>query len=265
MEIALDCDAKVIGVNNRNLHTFQLDLGTTGRIIKIAEKRGLEWRPNSGKKQDVAIASLSGITSREDVVHFAKEGVSCVLVGETLMKSANPQVTINGLIGVNKTTGKSKADQGLVKVCGLTSTADAGTAVQAGANMLGVIFAEASPRRATVENAKEIVEYVQKYGERSASLSSKLREELQDVSADELWFAATERMLRRVTVRKPLVVGVFQNQSPCYINRIVAETGIDVVQLHGDEPASFCEQVEVPCLRVLHVPLTTAEDAIDSV
>ncbi len=73
MEIALDCDAKVIGVNNRNLHTFQLDLDTTGRIIKIAEKRGLEWRPNSGKKQDVAIAALSGITSREDVLHLLAE------------------------------------------------------------------------------------------------------------------------------------------------------------------------------------------------
>ena len=45
MSIALDCGAKVIGVNNRNLHTFKLDLGTTERVISIANGRGLKWRP----------------------------------------------------------------------------------------------------------------------------------------------------------------------------------------------------------------------------
>lgn len=265
MEIALDCGARVIGVNNRNLHTFQLDLDTTGRIIKIAEKRGLEWRPpslNGGHEQDVVIAALSGITSREDVEQFTQEGVSCVLVGETLMKSADPQTTINQLIGVD-VGEKGRADQSLVKVCGLTSAEDAEIALQAGAHMLGVIFAEGSPRRATVENAKEIVQAVQRYGERSEPLATKLQDKLQSVPADGEWFRKAQAMLRSVTLRKPLVVGVFQNQSPSDINRIVAETGIDLVQLHGDESASFCDQVAVPCLRVLHVPLTAKGGTTD--
>ena len=265
MEIALDCGARVIGVNNRNLHTFQLDLDTTGRIIKIAEKRGLEWRPpslNGGREQDVVIAALSGITSREDVEQFTQEGVSCVLVGETLMKSADPQTTINQLIGVD-VGEKGRADQSLVKVCGLTSAEDAEIALQAGAHMLGVIFAEGSPRRATVENAKEIVQAVQRYGERSEPLATTLQDKLQSVAADGEWFRKAQAMLRSVTLRKPLVVGVFQNQSPSDINRIVAETGIDLVQLHGDESASFCDQVAVPCLRVLHVPLTAKGGTTD--
>ena len=41
MEIALNAGAKVIGVNNRNLHTFQLDLGTTERLMDAARGRGL--------------------------------------------------------------------------------------------------------------------------------------------------------------------------------------------------------------------------------
>ena len=41
MEIALDAGARVIGVNNRNLHTFELDLATTERVAQVARKRGI--------------------------------------------------------------------------------------------------------------------------------------------------------------------------------------------------------------------------------
>jgi anthranilate synthase/indole-3-glycerol phosphate synthase/phosphoribosylanthranilate isomerase len=40
MEIALACGAKVIGINNRNLHTFQLDLTTTMRAVEVAKQLG---------------------------------------------------------------------------------------------------------------------------------------------------------------------------------------------------------------------------------
>jgi anthranilate synthase/indole-3-glycerol phosphate synthase/phosphoribosylanthranilate isomerase len=43
MHIALDAGARVIGVNNRNLHTFQLDLGTTERVMAVARERGLRY------------------------------------------------------------------------------------------------------------------------------------------------------------------------------------------------------------------------------
>jgi len=41
MVIALDAGARVIGVNNRNLHTFKLDLETTTRVMEVARERGL--------------------------------------------------------------------------------------------------------------------------------------------------------------------------------------------------------------------------------
>jgi hypothetical protein len=43
MDIALDAGARVIGVNNRNLHTFKLDLGTTERVMESAKRRGVRW------------------------------------------------------------------------------------------------------------------------------------------------------------------------------------------------------------------------------
>lgn len=89
-EIALDCGAKVIGVNNRNLHTFQLDLDTTERALNVARKRGVTWHhqtaAGSGSgSPDITVLSLSGVTSAEDVQGFRKLGVSGVLVGKCLL------------------------------------------------------------------------------------------------------------------------------------------------------------------------------------
>ena len=135
MEIALACGAKVIGVNNRNLHTFKLDLDTTERAISIAQKKGVSWRladgpqgPGQPHMSDIMIAALSGITSNDDVMQFRRAGVSCVLVGETLMKSADPRRTIAELLADGGSASDSK--RVLVKTCGLMSVPDAELALQ---------------------------------------------------------------------------------------------------------------------------------------
>ena len=88
-------------MNNRNLHTFKLDLDTTRHAIDAVERAGKRWRPSpsSQEQPDVTIAALSGIAVREDVVSFREIGVSCCLVGETLMKSTDPARTISDLLG----------------------------------------------------------------------------------------------------------------------------------------------------------------------
>ena len=101
VNIALQCGAKCIGVNNRNLHTFKLDLDTTKRAIESVQRAGKTWRPTalSLDQPDVTIAALSGITVRNDILSFKELGVSCCLIGETLMKSNNPAGTICDLLG----------------------------------------------------------------------------------------------------------------------------------------------------------------------
>lgn len=74
---ALQIDAKIIGVNNRNLKTFIVDLAHTKAIGELIQP------------YDVAFISESGIQSSEDAKLVASYNANAILVGETLMKSAN--------------------------------------------------------------------------------------------------------------------------------------------------------------------------------
>src|SRR5208283_4232754 len=76
LEVALNSGAKIIGVNNRDLKSFKVDLKTTERLYPLV--------PN-----DRIIVSESGIASREDVLHLKNIGVSAVLMGEALMASSD--------------------------------------------------------------------------------------------------------------------------------------------------------------------------------
>jgi indole-3-glycerol phosphate synthase len=80
MDRALEIGADLIGINNRNLKTFQVDLATTEELA--------EEIPN-----DVIGVSESGIKTAEDVRRVRAAGISAVLVGETLMRAKNvPQM-----------------------------------------------------------------------------------------------------------------------------------------------------------------------------
>jgi len=85
MEQALALGADVIGVNNRNLKTFDVDLNTTGRLASLTAGRG------------VTLVSESGIRTQEDVEQVEQLGASVILVGETLMRSDDLPATFKAL------------------------------------------------------------------------------------------------------------------------------------------------------------------------
>jgi indole-3-glycerol phosphate synthase len=76
LDRALDTEARIIGVNNRNLKSFTVDLETTERLAE-------EVPP------DVILVSESGIRTPADAERLAAAGADALLVGETLMRSAN--------------------------------------------------------------------------------------------------------------------------------------------------------------------------------
>lgn len=86
LDRALDSEAPIIGINNRDLETFEIDLRTTERL-RARIPRG------------IAVVAESGITSRDDVRMMEDQGVDAVLVGEALMSSGDPGAEIRALLG----------------------------------------------------------------------------------------------------------------------------------------------------------------------
>jgi indole-3-glycerol phosphate synthase len=82
---ALDVDAEIIGVNNRDLDTLKADIDTTVRLReRIPENR--------------TFVSESAISSRSDVKLLERLGVDAVLVGQLIMKSRNVEAKVKELI-----------------------------------------------------------------------------------------------------------------------------------------------------------------------
>jgi indole-3-glycerol phosphate synthase len=95
LEIALGLPAPLIGVNNRNLRTFETSLGTS---LKLKDRVGPE----------TAIVAESGIHTPEDVRKLREAGIHTFLVGEAFMRAADPGAELQKLFGVHAPTVSHK-------------------------------------------------------------------------------------------------------------------------------------------------------------
>lgn len=87
LDRALDLGAKLIGINNRNLTTFEVDLGTTERLSEEVP-------------EGVILVCESGIKSRADCQRAFDSGCNAILVGETLMRAPDVHACIGELLAV---------------------------------------------------------------------------------------------------------------------------------------------------------------------
>ncbi len=126
LERAVALDAPVVGINARDLSTFDLDRrGQLGLLARAPRDR-------------VLIAE-SAIRTRAQAASAELTGANAVLVGSALMRAPDPGAKLSELLS-----------RPLVKVCGLTRQEDVDAAVEAGADLVGFILAAESPRRADV-------------------------------------------------------------------------------------------------------------------
>jgi indole-3-glycerol phosphate synthase len=144
-------DAPVIGVNARDLGTFRIDRSAQLALVANAPR-------------DCVVVAESAIHTRAQAAAAELAGADAVLVGTSLMQAPEPAAKLRDLLA-----------RPLVKVCGLTRQEDVDAAVEAGADLLGFIFADGSPRRAPAvldvpDTALSVAVHVGEPEERGADL-----------------------------------------------------------------------------------------------
>ncbi|KAI9607709.1 hypothetical protein KEM48_003496 [Puccinia striiformis f. sp. tritici PST-130] len=252
LELALQLGARVIGVNNRNLHDFRVDMNTTSKMLTEMNARS---SAEKGSSDEVIMCALSGISSRSDVERYVTEGVGAVLVGESLMKAEDKVAFVHELLGIPPTP-KVATRKPLVKICGIKTVEAAVHATKAGADLLGLIFVPKSKRYVTPEQADAIIKAVQKSSESSPKPSSSEPEENAGLDTTD-WFSlqSTRLLQKRKAQGRPLIVGVFQNSSLEEIEGIVNQLGdsIDLIQLHGSEDIRMAKFLSKPVIKAFHI------------
>lgn len=148
VQMAIDCGARIIGVNNRNLKDFTVDVQNSVRLRNLVQ-------------DDVIFVSESGLETPEDIQVLRDNNIGVALMGETFMRSPNKVEKLAYLYGPTYYTPK-------VKMCGISKVETIPAVVEAKSDYMGLVFAP-SKRQVTVDQAKTLVEelhrgYAQKYG-----------------------------------------------------------------------------------------------------
>jgi indole-3-glycerol phosphate synthase/phosphoribosylanthranilate isomerase len=126
LERAMALQAPIVGVNARDLSTFRID-----------RKHQLDLVARAARDKNRVVIAESGIHTRAQGAAAEVAGADAILVGTALMRARDPSAMLHDLLS-----------RPLVKVCGLTRQEDVDVAVGAGADMLGFVLVEKSPRRA---------------------------------------------------------------------------------------------------------------------
>lgn len=317
LERALKVGAKVIGVNNRNLHDFNVDMGTTSRIAEVINNNSTSSSSSAAQggqadNRKVILCALSGITGREDVVKYVEQGVGAVLVGEALMRAEDKGQFVRTLLGTEEATSAAPAAsisrssfsaiskpkltappdavadpetfvdtangslasdeiatsagaqrqssyQPLVKICGIKTVEAALAAAAAGADFIGLIFAPKSKRYVELGQAKAIVDAVRSRASTAVKPTSNTPASESSTGTSDFFSIQSRRL--NSSSRKPLVVGVFQNAPLATILQTLDFLQLDVVQLHGSEPAEWSRILGVPTFKAFHVDENASDSA----
>ena len=236
MEVAVKLGSQVIGVNNRNLTNFEVDLETTSRLTGMVPK-------------ETILCALSGISGPADVEAYKTNGVRAVLVGEALMRAKDTAEFVAQLLGGDAALVKAQGrKRRFVKICGTRSAEAALVAMEAGADLIGIILVKGRKRCVSDNTALEISRAVHHFNGTGPPRSEVSPSQASSISG--FFEHAVEHKMN--VCHRPLLVGVFQNQPLEYILEQQIRLELDIVQLHGKEPIEWATLIPVPVIHAFH-------------
>lgn len=199
---AVNAGAMYIGVNSRDLVTFSMNSNLIRQLRPLIPS-------------DRVVVAESGIHSAADARQLARYNIQAMLVGESLVKAGDVPEQMQALLsGANNSTQ--------VKICGLRTHEHLNAAIEAGADLLGLVFYPPSHRYIQPEQARALL-----------------------VNNVHLSPASPQVA--------PDLVGVFVNEDAAFINDVAEQVGLQFVQLHGDETPEFCTRINRPVIKALRL------------
>jgi tryptophan synthase beta subunit len=226
MDRALTTDARIIGLNNRDLRTLTVDPEHAVRL-------------RASVPDDRLVVAESGVREPATVAGWRAVGFDAALIGEALMTTGDDAIAIRARTAAFVAAGRpptatedpAAADRTpFVKICGVTDVAGGLAAVRAGADAIGLNFAPGTPRALDERTAATIIAAV-----------------------------------RTAASPPPLIVGVLVDRDPNDANALARRLDLDALQLHGSEAPGAIRRLERPAWKVLHLPPECADDAAGSV
>lgn len=206
VQMAIDCGARIIGVNNRNLKDFTVDVQNSVRLRNLVQ-------------DDVIFVSESGLETPEDIQVLWDNNIGVALMGETFMRSPNKVEKLAYLYGPTYYTPK-------VKMCGISKIETIPAVIEANPDYMGLVFAP-SKRQVTVEQAKALVEELHK------QYANRYNRDAEQYS--------NQTLIHQEFIK---TVGIFVNETLDNLVTIATEVNLDAVQLHGDEDEAFIQSLK---------------------
>lgn len=239
VQMAIDCGARIIGVNNRNLKDFTVDVQNSVRLRNLVQ-------------DDVIFVSESGLETPEDIQVLRDNNIGVALMGETFMRSPNKVEKLSYLYGPTYYIPK-------VKMCGISNVETIPAVVDAKPDYMGLVFAP-SKRQVTVDQAKILVselhkQYANRYNRDAVqwsndviqvgTITDALQEGTATGDAHEGMLTSTENASPTLIHQEAIkTIGVFVNETLDNLVTIATEVNLDVVQLHGDEDEAFIQSLK---------------------
>ena len=206
VQMAIDCGARIIGVNNRNLKDFTVDVQNSVRLRNLVQ-------------DDVIFVSESGLETPEDIQVLRDNNIGVALMGETFMRSPNKVEKLAYLYGSTYYTPK-------VKMCGISKVETIPAVVDAKPDYMGLVFTP-SKRQVTVDQAKTLVEELHK------QYANRYNRDAEQYS--------NQTLIHQEFIK---TVGIFVNETLDNLVTIATEVNLDAVQLHGDEDEAFIQSLK---------------------